>query len=1200
KQLCLYFLDEGCAKLTYGDQSFDGPVVYSPMNWFETPAVVKLESACSGEEALGLESGLITDQQITASSSWDAAHGQQNARLNHQAARGKTSAWSAQSNDLNQWLQIDFGRNVKITKLATQGRNDYGDQRVKSYTLDYSAEGSNVFQAYQENESDKVFNGNADQNTVVTHVLLQPITARYVQIKPKSWNEHISMRAEFYGCVLSDRYQVLGRNVHMDYVQEHLRTKREVTFGETQERANRIELEILTDTVYVKGHVDLRGIKRLTILSRKVIFSKDSRLDLRAPNLVQNFNNLSPGSDGDDGEHGVHGPTVTVYAKMIAGYVNIITSGGNGKPGQNGANGRKAADSMHKQPDRTNSDCKAGKTWNGCTSHFAGRPGISGGNGGNGGDGGRSGNGGHAGHQTLHALTVKGKIELTSCRGTGGQPAINGLGGAGGLGGRGGRGINCRKKERCGGFKIYTCSHWCESSGQTGEAARGATGRSGSNGKELVAKGSNGQVESSYLQKFSLGPEQLKKYPLQLIKMMTRYGEELLWANDVKKSDAVFKFVVNLSNGNPEASELRKVAKRRLAFMNKVGYDRFGKNQLFAPIIKWEALKKQVEVIKDRAETFEKAYNAIKESIKRQDDVKTIVKALPRTTRLQVVKQKNRLEEARRVAVSEKGAYVLAIGELEASMKSNLLEAKAMLPDVYEKAKFNSDDLFVILEGITGFFSGAMGKDPFAALGSALGVIGHFAGKCDLGKLQGNLDKVEKWLKFGKDYAALKDSSELDFDKMDVAAVPEVMQANLEMNKEGLAADLVCLLDERSKPRNSAKFQEQIERFFIAGAARIDLIAKVMDLDNEIGGHNFDILNLEETANEIESLRSSGDSPIAESTQQMFLDGLLTSYQHIETGFAQQLYQLYKGFEFRSLWVVQEKLAEFERRAVLAAQGTGNLKGVLELTKALQEIDNIENKGQRCFTKFRHTVTTHKWTFDSAKDNVMFDELQKGTTRFSLKISDSCDLCYNIRLLKMYVELEGDKSQSGDYPSSVYLKLRHLSGSYFRDGNGNVREFRQPLGSWRTLEFDRFAITNTKGCNKEKAKGNKDSLFCMGKDDNRFQPMCCHYLSGSPCDDTLLGAEECRSPFGTYEMTMPIDSKTPCTASGSRITHENCKEFDRSVFTKMNVWIQYLYWTGEYPTGPDDLRCSKFQDPDSEAEHVPITFNHEASGDIES
>ena len=115
-----------------------------------------LSSACSGEEALGLESGLITDQQITASSSWDTAHGKQNARLNRQAARGKTSAWSAGSNDLNQWLQIDLGRNVKITKLATQGRNDYGNQWVKSYTFAYSADGSNVLQAYKENEVDKV------------------------------------------------------------------------------------------------------------------------------------------------------------------------------------------------------------------------------------------------------------------------------------------------------------------------------------------------------------------------------------------------------------------------------------------------------------------------------------------------------------------------------------------------------------------------------------------------------------------------------------------------------------------------------------------------------------------------------------------------------------------------------------------------------------------------------------------------------------------------------------------------------------------------------------------------------------------------------------------------------------------------------------------------------------------------------------
>ena len=66
------------------------------------------------------------------------------------------------------------------------------------------------------------------------------------------------------------------------------------------------------------------------------------------------------------------------------------------------------------------------------------------------------------------------------------------------------------------------------------------------------------------------------------------------------------------------------------------------------------------------------------------------------------------------------------------------------------------------------------------------------------------------------------------------------------------------MIEERSLPRNVAKFKEQIERFFIHGAARIDLIAKVIDLDNAIGGFNFDIPNLEATSSELESLRNSG------------------------------------------------------------------------------------------------------------------------------------------------------------------------------------------------------------------------------------------------------------------------------------------------------------------------------------------------------
>ena len=46
----------------------------------------------------------------------------------------------------------------------------------------------------------KVFTGNSDQYSVVTHALKNPIITRYLRIKPKTWRGYISLRAEFYGC----------------------------------------------------------------------------------------------------------------------------------------------------------------------------------------------------------------------------------------------------------------------------------------------------------------------------------------------------------------------------------------------------------------------------------------------------------------------------------------------------------------------------------------------------------------------------------------------------------------------------------------------------------------------------------------------------------------------------------------------------------------------------------------------------------------------------------------------------------------------------------------------------------------------------------------------------------------------------------------------------------------------------------------
>ena len=77
------------------------------------------------------------------------------------------------------------------------------------------------------------------------------------------------------------------------------------------------------------------------------------------------------------------------------------------------------------------------------------------------------------------------------------------------------------------------------------------------------------------------------------------------------------------------------------------------------------------------------------------------------------------------------------------------------------------------------------------------------------------------------------------------------------MNKAMFAAELVCLLDAASLKSKVADLKAEIESFFIAGTARIDLIAKVIDLDNDIGGYNFDIPALQDTENAITALGKS-------------------------------------------------------------------------------------------------------------------------------------------------------------------------------------------------------------------------------------------------------------------------------------------------------------------------------------------------------
>ena len=45
------------------------------------------------------------------------------------------------------------------------------------------------------------FPGNFDSNTVVSHVLPVPFSARHVRFVVQEWNDHPDMRVEVYGCI---------------------------------------------------------------------------------------------------------------------------------------------------------------------------------------------------------------------------------------------------------------------------------------------------------------------------------------------------------------------------------------------------------------------------------------------------------------------------------------------------------------------------------------------------------------------------------------------------------------------------------------------------------------------------------------------------------------------------------------------------------------------------------------------------------------------------------------------------------------------------------------------------------------------------------------------------------------------------------------------------------------------------------------
>jgi hypothetical protein len=144
---------------------------------------------------MGLENGLMADQQITASSVHDddRRFGPAQARLNGE------SSWVPTTHH-NQWIQFDFLEPRNLTGIVTQGNKNINSW-VESYTVQHSLDGK-VWNPVLDSasHSEKVFLANFDSVTPHQNLLDRILRTRYLRLFPRKWHKNIALRADVLGC----------------------------------------------------------------------------------------------------------------------------------------------------------------------------------------------------------------------------------------------------------------------------------------------------------------------------------------------------------------------------------------------------------------------------------------------------------------------------------------------------------------------------------------------------------------------------------------------------------------------------------------------------------------------------------------------------------------------------------------------------------------------------------------------------------------------------------------------------------------------------------------------------------------------------------------------------------------------------------------------------------------------------------------
>ncbi|XP_061654796.1 neuropilin-2a isoform X1 [Phyllopteryx taeniolatus] len=152
--------------------------------------------------ALGMESGKISDEQISASTTfYDNRWLPRQGRLNN-----PDNAWTPSEDSNKEYIQVDLHFLKVLTGIATQGAVSKETQKsyyVTTFKLEVSTNGED-WMIYRHGKNHKVFHANTDPAEVVLNRVQQPVLARFVRIRPQTWRNGIALRFELYGCQITD------------------------------------------------------------------------------------------------------------------------------------------------------------------------------------------------------------------------------------------------------------------------------------------------------------------------------------------------------------------------------------------------------------------------------------------------------------------------------------------------------------------------------------------------------------------------------------------------------------------------------------------------------------------------------------------------------------------------------------------------------------------------------------------------------------------------------------------------------------------------------------------------------------------------------------------------------------------------------------------------------------------------------------